>query len=229
MSGERDMWTIMRSGAAAAAENMAIDEALLLSARFREDPVLRFYSWRSEAASFGYFQRYVEIEQATSLRPLIRRPTGGGLVPHARDWTYSIVVPPTHEWFALRAEESYCRVHRWVVGALDRLGVKATLASRGRDGQGRCFAGFEKNDVLFGGGKIAGAAQRRKREGLLIQGSVQHGESWDRGAWENAMLAYAEEEFGVRFAVETAPLVEPAVVDRLIAEKYESENYLRQR
>lgn len=229
MSGERDTWTTMRSGAAGAAENMAIDEALLVSARSRGYPVLRFYSWRSDAASFGYFQRYAEIERATSLRPLIRRPTGGGLVPHDRDWTYSIVVPPTHGWFALRAEESYCRVHRWVVGALDRLGVKATLASGELDGQGRCFAGFEKNDVLFDGGKIAGAAQRRKKEGLLIQGSVQYGESWDRGAWENAMLAYGEEEFGVRFAVEAAPLVESAVVDRLITEKYQSENYLRRR
>ena len=38
---------------------------------------------------------------------------------------------------------------------------------------GPCFAGYEKFDVLWHGKKIAGAAQRRNKLGLLIQGSVQ--------------------------------------------------------
>jgi lipoate-protein ligase A len=38
---------------------------------------------------------------------------------------------------------------------------------------GHCFVGAEKFDVLWHGRKIAGAAQRRTRTGLLIQGSIQ--------------------------------------------------------
>src|SRR5436190_21177439 len=76
---------ILRTGPRSAAENMALDEALLHSVAIPRKPVLRFYSWSEPAASFGYFQKYKEIERLTQLRPLVRRPTGGGLVPHNRD------------------------------------------------------------------------------------------------------------------------------------------------
>src|SRR5262245_38614405 len=99
-------WYLFDSGARQPAENMAWDEALLETAPARARPLLRFYAWSEPAATFGYFQKYQEVERMTSLRPLIRRPTGGGLVPHATDWTYSVVIPPTDAWYALSAIES---------------------------------------------------------------------------------------------------------------------------
>src|SRR6185295_12705134 len=153
---------------------MALDEALLEAAPQFGRPVLRFYGWSERAASFGYFQKYSEIARTTALRPLVRRPTGGGLVPHDADWTYSLVFPPSHAWYALRATQSYERVHQWIRGAFTRLGVETELAPSCRpEAPGQCFAGFEKSDVLWFGKKIAGAAQRRTKTGLLIQGSVQ--------------------------------------------------------
>ena len=137
-------------------------------------PVLRFYGWRQPAASFGYFQHYAEIERTTKLRPLVRRPTGGGLVPHDADWTYSLAFPTTHEWYALSAVASYQRIHEWIRDSFGKLGVATELASCCRkSAPGQCFAGYEKSDVLWQGKKIAGAAQRRTKTGLLIQGSVQ--------------------------------------------------------
>ena len=60
-------------------------------------------------------------------------------------------------------------------------------------GPGQCFVGAEKCDLLFNGQKIAGAAQRRNRDGLLIQGSVQAKPTGiDREAWEIAMLAESD-------------------------------------
>src|SRR5881396_2547548 len=100
---------------------MAVDDILLERAGALGQPLLRFYSWREAAASFGYSQRYVEIAQITPLRPLVRRPTGGGLVPHDADWTYSLVFPPGHWWYGSRATESYQRVHEWIRGAFARL------------------------------------------------------------------------------------------------------------
>src|SRR5207244_2456422 len=100
-------WFLFASGPGAASDNMAWDEALLETAPSLGQPVLRFYGWTEAAASFGYFQKYAAVEPMTVLRPLVRRPTGGGLVPHASEWTYSLVFPPWHPWYALTAVESY--------------------------------------------------------------------------------------------------------------------------
>ncbi len=172
----------------APAWNMAADEALLHHVRDLARPVLRYYSWTLPAATFGYFQRHAEVAAATLLRPLIRRPTGGGIVPHDRDWTYSLTVPPGHCWYELKATESYRKMHQWVVDAFHRLGVPTELAPCCRRSQpGQCFMGYEQFDVLWGGRKIAGAAQRRNRDGLLIQGSIQPPPGLSRATWQQAM------------------------------------------
>ena len=106
---------------------MALDEALLESMPRLGRPVLRFYGWTEPAATFGYFQKYADVERATHLRPLIRRPTGGGIVPHDADWTYSLAFPPGHEWHSLKAEESYRRIHEWIQKAFAKLNVATNL------------------------------------------------------------------------------------------------------
>ena len=68
---------LLNSGKCSAAFNMALDEALLDSVSRLEKPVLRFYGWTEPAATFGYFQKYEEVERATLLRPLVRRPPAG--------------------------------------------------------------------------------------------------------------------------------------------------------
>jgi lipoate-protein ligase A len=174
--------------------NMAMDEALLESAATLDSAILRFYGWSEPAASFGYFQRYAEVERLTDLRPLVRRPTGGGLVPHDHDWTYSLVFPPSHEWYALAAIESYRQVHEWIQRAFSQLKIESNLAPAANKVEaGQCFAGHEKSDLLWHGKKIAGAAQRRTKQGLLIQGSVQPPPlQLARSDWENAMIESAQ-------------------------------------
>src|SRR5512137_350872 len=135
-------WLLMESGPGAPAFNMALDEALLHAAPRLGRPVLRFYGWTEPAASFGYFQKYADIERITPLRPLVRRPTGGGLVPHNADWTYSLAFPPTHPWYGIKATESYERVHRWLQAAFAGLGVPTELAmARHKEIPGQCFVG----------------------------------------------------------------------------------------
>jgi lipoate-protein ligase A len=183
---------ILRTGVRPAAENMAIDEALLESSATFGEPVLRFYSWSEPAASFGYFQKYKAIEQLTQLRPLVRRPTGGGLVPHDADWTYSLIFPPCGPWYSLKAIESYHRVHAWIQQAFARAGVPAHLAPEAVPlGVGQCFVGAEQFDVIWKNQKIAGAAQRRTKQGLLIQGSIQPPPDIARSDWEKAFLEVA--------------------------------------
>lgn len=222
-------WLLYNSGPGTPAFNMAMDEALLESVARLGKPVLRLYGWSEPAASFGYFQKFTEIEQTTLLRPLIRRPTGGGLVPHDADWTYSLAFPPGHEWYLLRAEESYRRVHEWLHTAFARIGVETDLAPCcQKSAPGQCFVGHEKHDLLWHGRKIAGAAQRRNKLGLLIQGSVQPPPiPLRRDQWERAMADVARPQpQWVEFIPDT---VFVARVAELAAAKYSQIAYNRKR
>jgi len=223
-------WLLLNSGRCDAAFNMAQDEALLEAAARLQMPVLRFYGWLQPAATFGYFQHFSEVGRATHLRPLIRRPTGGGLVPHDADWTYSFTVPPGHAWHALKAEESYRRIHEWIRRAFAKLNLETELAPCCRkELPGQCFAGHEKFDLLWHGKKIAGAAQRRNRSGLLIQGSVQPPPAVVRADWETAMVEIGREQLsaGPQELVPDARLRES--VKELSDKKYSRDSYNQKR
>ncbi len=224
-------WFLLNSGQCDAAFNMALDEALLENAARLGAPVLRFYGWTEPAATFGYFQKYAEVAAATKLRPLIRRPTGGGIVPHDADWTYSFAVPPGHEWHSLKAEESYRRIHDWLRQTFAELKIETELAPCCQKSlPGQCFIGHEKFDLLWRGKKIAGAAQRRNKLGLLIQGSVQPPPiSLARKNFDQAMRAVAVKNFSVAWTdfAPDARLLEHST--KLVQEKYSQAGYHQKR
>ncbi len=211
-TADASLWHLLRTGAGNAAENMAVDEVLLEQIAGIGHPVLRFYGWKEQAASFGYSQRYADVARLTPLRPLVRRPTGGGLVPHDRDWTYTLVFPVSSQWHSLKAVQSYERVHAWVKAAFEKIDLRTDLAPVPRkDGPGQCFVGAEQFDVLWNDRKIAGGAQRRNRQGLLIQGSIQPPPGAIRADWERAFCDTAQELWGVRW--------EPLELSRATKEK----------
>lgn len=223
-------WLLLSQGKMGAAYNMAADEALLQSAPTPGRPVLRFYGWLEGAATFGYSQKYGEIEKLTLLRPLVRRPTGGGLVPHDTDWTYSLIFPPDHSWYFLKATESYRRAHALIRDAFGRLNVATTLAPGQIKGSGQCFIGAEKNDVLWQGRKIAGAAQRRTHNGLLVQGSVQPPPlGLKREDWEKAMRETMKDQFSLQWEnLKPSDELEESI-EHLRQTKYSQEEYNRKR
>ena len=224
-------WLLLNSGICDAAFNMALDEALLENVSQLGQPVLRFYGWTEPAATFGYFQKYSEVAAANKLRPLIRRPTGGGIVPHDADWTYSAIFPPGHEWHSLKAEESYRRIHDWLRLAFAELKIETELAPCCKKTlPGQCFIGHEKFDLLWRDKKIAGAAQRRNKSGLLIQGSVQPPPlKLARDDFEVAMRVVAEKNFAVTWK-NFAPDSELRThAETLAQEKFSQTNYNQKR
>ena len=168
-----------------AAMNMAIDEVLLEGITV---PAVRFYRWHSAALSFGYFGRFADVANYQGNRDLVRRWTGGGIVFHGEDLTYSLVIPASDTAFAESSISIYEKVHRALCAALNETGQPtvvgglldpgrsgATVATRtGISGAGySCFVNPVRADVMIDGRKVAGAAQRRTRRGLLQQGSIQ--------------------------------------------------------
>jgi lipoyl(octanoyl) transferase len=166
-----------------AAMNMAIDEAMLETAIV---PTIRFYRWRSPALSFGYFGKFSDVAIHAAERDLVRRWTGGGIVFHGEDLTYSVVIPASDPAFDESSIAIYKKIHLALVAALNGVGERAVVAG-GVDPGGialwkhaavnasgyNCFANPVRADVMMDGRKIAGAAQRRTRRGLLQQGSIQ--------------------------------------------------------
>ena len=154
-----------------AALNMAIDETLLEMA---ELPLLRFYRWERRTLSFGYFGRYAEVAAEANGRAIVRRWTGGGIVPHGEDLTYSLIIPATDPMSEKSSPEIYREVHEAVRRALEMHAIATSLADSGAPKiSDHCFANPVRADVVSDGHKIAGAAHRRSRRGLLHQGSIQ--------------------------------------------------------
>ena len=166
-----------------AAMNMAIDEALWETAVV---PTIRFYHWGFPAVSFGYFGKFSDVAIYAAERDLVRRWTGGGIVFHGDDLTYSIVIPASDPVFDESSIAIYEKIHRSLCAALVKSGQRAVVAGGVDHGDCsaapraavsasgyNCFANPVRADVMMDGRKIAGAAQRRTRRGLLQQGSIQ--------------------------------------------------------
>ncbi len=224
-------WFWIDSGPGDAATNMAIDQTLLDEASRLSAPILRFYGWTQPSASFGYFQHFDEIASMTPLRPLVRRPTGGGLVLHDRDWTYSVVFPRSHSWFELTARESYQKIHEWLRKALALSGVTTDLCLSRKQGEnGVCFLGAEVADLLQNDRKVAGAAQRRNATGLLIQGSLTPSKDWpDRDHWQQSMRQVLTIQQGVNWCLWIEDSAFTSLVQDLSKHRFGSDVFTRKR
>jgi lipoate-protein ligase A len=152
-------------------EAMAVDEWLLETAT---RPVLSVYRWLGDWASVGYFGEIAAAQTFIDGVRWVRRWTGGGTVDHRADWTYSVIVPQGESLATLRGAESYRAIHAVLADTLTAEGIDARM-SRGSEetGAALCFENPVSHDLIVGDGrKLAGAGQRRSRQGLLHQGSV---------------------------------------------------------
>ena len=161
---------------------MAIDISLLDLVP-AESAIFRHYDWTEPAATFGYTQRIKEVKTVLpSNVKLCRRLTGGGIVDHRDDWTYALILHPQLKAAKIQATELYAEVHRCIQQAFADQSVETRLAPCPRacgeapelpSGPSQCFVLPAANDVLHPNGKkIAGAAMKRTRQGLLVQGSI---------------------------------------------------------
>jgi len=194
---------------------MAVDEWLCGVA---EAPVLRVYGWLGDWCSLGYFGSLAEAESRVDCPNRVRRITGGGIVDHRADWTYSLVIPKSDPVAGFRGGESYRAIHAALAEVLRDEGVDCRLTSGGAvAGEALCFANPVDHDVVgAAGGKLAGAGQRRSAAGLLHQGSVAlAADAASSGARAFALAARLADRVD---AVDFSP--DPDFLSRLVVDRY---------
>ncbi|MFK7851041.1 MAG: lipoate--protein ligase family protein [Akkermansiaceae bacterium] len=201
-------------------EAMAVDQWLLET---RETPMMRVYQWSGKWGSLGYFGSIEEANTSLPSREWVRRWTGGGIVDHCNDWTYSLVVPKKDSVAQMKGGESYGAIHRVLVDVLREEIETVALAPSHGEGGGLCFQNAVEYDVVGESDeKIAGAAQRRSKSGLLHQGSVAvAGDSRLRGK------LFAEKLAGSWCEVQVSP--EKERIEELVILRYGNESWLRRR
>lgn len=159
-------------------DQMALDETLLEAAS-NDDLILRLYRWSGPAVTFGYFQTYADVLRLAdrdTVRdgPKVRRMTGGGLVFHDGDITFSLIFPWDRSF---DASWVYKEIHRGVHLGLKARNLKSRLWSP-PDCKGSpsasCFAGPSPMDLVHeDGAKFLGGALRRRNGKGLYQGSMR--------------------------------------------------------
>lgn len=139
--------------------NLAFDEVLLYRvADARRKPVFRLWDWTEKAVILGSYQSVQnEIDAETASKHVFtfaRRISGGGamIVEPRKTITYSLIVPElVVEGLSFR--QSFAFLDRWCIQALRSLGIPASYRPI--------------NDIISPEGKIAGAAQCRRKKTVL--------------------------------------------------------------
>lgn len=165
-----------------AKENMRIDEALLDN--LADEPILHFYDWEKPSITHGYFikpEKWLHLEKLADMGiEIARRPTGGGIVFHLWDLAFSFLLPSDHSCFSKNSLDNYQFVNNIVLKSVKAFitgNCPLNLIAQDREAKFSfsskfCMARPTKYDLMLKGRKIAGAAQRKKAQGYLHQGTI---------------------------------------------------------
>jgi lipoyl(octanoyl) transferase len=206
-----------------AALNMAIDEALLLGGG--DSALFRAYHWLQHPVSIGYFSSWEQTNALYPDREIVRRWTGGGVVEHGADFTYSLLLPSDAGPPPNR--DLYREMHSAIVRTLTAMGragaavVKGSEAPPGTDPVAACFAKSVENDVEVDGVKVAGAAIRRLRTGVILQGSIQ------RISVESGFAAQLVHTLSPAVEKRMLSIVTTSLAERIANLKYGTESWTR--
>ena len=157
-------------------ENMSIDEALLKCFKENDLPILRLYTWNKDSLTIGISQQpsdYKFLDKTSE--KIAKRITGGGVLFHGHDLSYSLVIPPkllnnynikeSYEFICSFILEFYRKLDLNVCYAKDDENITLSKSEY-------CQVGFEAYDILVNGKKIGGNAQRRTKKAIFQHGSI---------------------------------------------------------
>ncbi len=167
------MFEVIDSGIRTASENMRRDEELLKGV---DHPILHFYDWSSNAVTYGYFINPKDWLKSVPSN-ISRRPTGGGLIFHEGDFSFTLALPLKHPLTQKSALERYQIINKQVLNAVFDLLPECALALHNeaiKEGsiQELCMANPTSYDIIMAEKKVGGASQRKNKSAFIHQASL---------------------------------------------------------
>ncbi|WP_066350924.1 lipoate--protein ligase family protein [Aliarcobacter skirrowii] len=156
--------------------NSNIDKALFKSFKNDSMPILRLYSWE-DCVTLGAGQKLDDYEklQNSYKNNISKRLTGGGVLFHGHDISYTILVNP-NMIENKDVKETYFLICQFLLKFYEDLGLKADFAKDNKDivlsKSPFCQVGFEAYDIIINNRKIGGNAQKRAKNCILQHGSI---------------------------------------------------------
>ncbi len=203
---------------------MALDEKIL--SRYLEDgiPVLRIYQWQRPSFTYGisqYPESEIDFKRCLSDGvEVVKRMTGGGVLFHYDEITYSFVCSKEDVGEPKGVFVSYKQICAFLIRFYESLGLKASFALESEVFLDRCAphelcgASYEKYDIVINGKKIGGNAQKRKRQVIFQHGAIPCSIDW---GFLRRYLRFLPEDISLKVTTLSEQLV--SVPDKSILEQ----------
>ncbi len=167
---------LLKSFNKSAKENMSIDKTLVKSFDIKNKAVLRLYTWE-KSFTIGLSQELDEykLKYSEYNNNCAKRMTGGGVLFHGHDVSYSLLFPSS-VLGNKNVKESYEYICSFLLQFYKNLGLEAKWAKDDENitlsKSSFCQVGYEAYDIIVNGVKIGGNAQKRSRNMIFQHGSI---------------------------------------------------------
>lgn len=186
--------------------NMATDEALCSSFDENSVPILRLYTWE-KSFTLGVAQKitdYIHLKEYKN--NFAKRITGGGVLFHGHDLSYSLIIPPLY-LSGLNVKESYEKICNFLLTFYKQLGLDVKYVKDDKNLQLSksqfCQIGFEAYDIVVNGQKIGGNAQRRTKKFIFQHGSIPINEMY-RSSLNKLEIGNSLSDFDIEISFDKA-------------------------
>lgn len=202
-STTKKTFSLVTSERSSAKENMRMDKELFDSFTPGHLPIFRVYEWE-ESFTYGFSQKIDTIKNMEQLKSYnknyAQRITGGGILFHGNDISYSLIIPITYVK-NLSVKQSYELICGFLMEFYRSLGLDPVYAKELQNidllHSQYCQEGFEPYDIIVEGKKIGGNAQRRRKDMIFQHGSI----SIDNSAYS---MGNSLEDLGVNIRFDEA-------------------------
>lgn len=202
-SATKKTFALLTSPRLSAKANMLTDKGLFEDFKLSDMPIFRVYAWEP-SYTYGVSQNIDTIKHLEQLKKYdenhAQRMTGGGILFHGNDISYSLVIPTAYV-HNLSVKESYEYICSFLLEFYKALGLNPIYAKDLEDihlsKSNYCQEGFEPYDILVDGKKVGGNAQRRTKESIFQHGSI----SIDNATYS---MGHSLEDLGVKISSQEA-------------------------